>query len=633
MDDAAALMIASQRTRMAATGIFPEFCGDFVPGKRTMSSASDGLITLVDTQLAMARSDDLAALFEHPSGSVHRRFEICRAYFLEGRSAPAIAERFELHPGTVQAVVRDFAADPDLSGFFTVTRTGPKTSPKRRAVRERVVTLRREHRTLGEIREQLVDEGHDISESYLATILREEGFSRLPRGGRPPRPGERARDGSEVPDVADVDQLSLEDGRIIYTDVAGLFLFVPLLLELEFVRAVSAAQYPGTEQIPPVPAMLALLVSKLLGKRRVSHIDDLATDEGAGLFAGLNILPKTTYATDYSYRTDRAMNERFVDRLVRRFPFESSPQSFNMDFHAIPFRGQEADLENHWVPMHHRAHPAVMAFVGQEATHRVMCYATANILRQEADEMVVRFADHWKKQTRHYPARVLFDSRATTYPQLQELTRRHVGFITIRRRGVAMVRRVRELPASAWHRCQITQAKGKRRAVRYLDERVRLDEYDGEIRQLIFDDLGHKSPTFLLTNDLPEPLTAREVIETYAKRNHVEHSLGEKITFFHLDCLCSDVRLNVDFDLTLTVAAAMLYQRLASHLKGFADATPNTLFRRFVNTKGRIEIDRREIVVYFDKRTHNPILKEAGFEQRTPRVPWLKRRCIRIEFP
>ena len=146
MDDAAALMIASQRTRMAATGIFPEFCGDFVPGKRTMSSASDGLITLVDTQLAMARSDDLAALFEHPSGSVHRRFEICRAYFLEGRSAPAIAERFELHPGTVQAVVRDFAADPDLSGFFTVTRTGPKTSPKRRAVRERVVTLRREHR-------------------------------------------------------------------------------------------------------------------------------------------------------------------------------------------------------------------------------------------------------------------------------------------------------------------------------------------------------------------------------------------------------------------------------------------------------------------------------------------------------
>jgi hypothetical protein len=38
----------------------------------------------------------------------------------------------------------------------------------------------------------------------------------------------------------------------------------------------------------------------------------------------------------------------------------------------------------------------------------------------------------------------------------------------------------------------------------------------------------------------------------------VEHSPGEKITFFHLDCLARDVRLNVDFDLTLTVVAAML---------------------------------------------------------------------------
>ena len=35
--------------------------------------------------------------------------------------------------------------------------------------------------------------------------------------------------------------------------------------------------------------------------------------------------------------------------------------------------------------------------------------------------MVVRFVDHWKERTGHYPARVLFDSRATTYEQLHEL--------------------------------------------------------------------------------------------------------------------------------------------------------------------------------------------------------------------
>jgi hypothetical protein len=38
------------------------------------------------------------------------------------------------------------------------------------------------------------------------------------------------------------------------------------------------------------------------------------------------------------------------------------------------------------------------------------------------------------------------------------------------------------------------------------------------------------------------------------------------------------------------VVAALLYHRLAERLKGFANATPQTLFAKFVNTPGRIEI-------------------------------------------
>ena len=66
----------------------------------------------------------------------------------------------------------------------------------------------------------------------------------------------------------------------------------------------------------------------------------------------------------------------------------------------------------------------------------------------------------------------------------------------------------------------------------------------------------------------------------------MENHLGEQITFFHLDCLCSDVRLNVDFDLTLTVLADLLYRSLAERLKGFARAGPARLFRKFVDTPG-----------------------------------------------
>ena len=204
-------------------------------------------------------------------------------------------------------------------------------------------------------------------------------------------------------------------------------------------QAVIDSGLPGSEQIPPLQAVLALLVPKLLGKRRVSHISDLCCDEGAGLFAGLNVLPKVTYATDYSYKTERAMTERLIAAVIAKTPLGDPPLSFNLDFHAIPFRGSEPDLENHWVPMRNRAIPSVMAFVAQAVGRRVICYATANLLREEADTMVVKFADYWKEQTGHYPARLLFDSCATTYAGLSQLTEREVGFITIRRRGSAML--------------------------------------------------------------------------------------------------------------------------------------------------------------------------------------------------
>ena len=61
-----------------------------------------------------------------------------------------------------------------------------------------------------------------------------------------------------MPDIADVRELSLEDGRQFPTKVAGLFLFLPLLLDLDLPQAVAIAGLPGSEQIPPLQALLAL---------------------------------------------------------------------------------------------------------------------------------------------------------------------------------------------------------------------------------------------------------------------------------------------------------------------------------------------------------------------------------------
>jgi hypothetical protein len=582
----------------------------------------------------MARSQELARLFQHPESTAQRHYEICRAYFLEHLTAAEVAARFQLQVASIRTLVRDFAQHPNLGQFFHTTPAVDRPSPKRVSIHDRACALRRLGHTLGEIRTQLQAEGHTVSEAYLFRVLQHEGLATKGQRCRPVRrPGDRANDGSLVPAVADVQQLALTNGRQFATKVAGLFLFLPQLLALDLPNAVRQAGLPGSEPIPPLQAFLALLLPKLLGHRRISHISDLCADEGAGLWAGLNVLPKTTYATDYSYRTDRTMHERLVAAIVAKTPLGDAPYSFNLDFHAIPFRGHEPDLENHWVPLRNRALPAVMAFVAQAAGRRIMCYATANVLRADADSMVPKFATYWQAETGQYPARLLFDSRATTYTGLNQLTQAGVGFITIRRRGSSMLARVQRLPASSWQRCQIIQAKGRRRQVSYVDELVQLDGYKGQARQLIVTGLGHESPTFFLTNDRPEPQTAREVIQTYASRNHIENRLGEQITFFHLDCLCSEVRLNVDFDLTLTVVADLLYRGLAERLKGFAQASPHKVFRKFVDTPGSVTIKAAEIVVRLGKRAHNPLLQEAGLTQRTSAVPWLAGRCVRVECP
>jgi len=88
------------------------------------------------------------------------------------------------------------------------------------------------------------------------------------RHGRPlRRPGDRANDGSLVPEVADVHALNLEEGRRLPTTAAGLFLFLPVILDLGLPGAVTLAGLPGSVPIPPLPALPARLAPKLLGTR------------------------------------------------------------------------------------------------------------------------------------------------------------------------------------------------------------------------------------------------------------------------------------------------------------------------------------------------------------------------------
>jgi len=196
-----------------------------------------------------------------------------------------------------------------------------------------------------------------------------------------------------------------------------------------------------------------------------------------------------------------------------------------------------------------------------------------------------------------------------------------------------MLRRLEDISAADWHSCQLTQAKGQKRTISSIDEPMRLTDYPGRVRPIIVRGLGREEPTFFLTNDRPNRQTARQVVQDYAQRNLIENGLGEQVTFFHLDCLSSDVRLNVDFDLTLSVVADLLYRELARRLKGFERASPQKLYRKFVDTTGSVEVEEDKVRVRLSKRAHNPLLKEAGLAGLTPPVPWLGNRALLLDIP
>ena len=208
---------------------------------------------------------------------------------------------------------------------------------------------------------------------------------------------------------------------------------------------------------------------------------------------------------------------------------------------------------------------------------------------------------------------------------------RLLWFVTIRRRGAAILRRLSALPASQWRQAVIDTPHRRHQRIRYLDETVQLPGYKGSLRQLAVTGLGREHPTLFLSNNAKQ--SARALIVRYAGRNRVEDGLGISVNFFHVDCLASEVRLNVDLDTTMTVLANGCYRWLAKQLRGFDTAAPKQLYRKFVETGGVVEIQSKRIVVHFDKRCHNPILREAALDQPRQAIPWLQNLPVVFQYP
>lgn len=559
---------------------------------------------------------DCRRYFLEPQEARQRQYEALRAYFVENLPSAEVAKRFGYTPGSFRVLCHAFrrTAQPD---FFSPPPAGGRRPSSRMAqARDQAVALRKQNHSVYEISETLKEGGFDLSPTAIRQILREEGFAPLPRRLDEERP---SKPGPEAEAVADAPAFGLTETSFD-TVCGGLFLFVPDLVRLGLEGVATKAGLPGSKMIPRGHALRSSLALKLWSIERKSHVMALVADPGLALFAGLNAIPKKSYLSEYSHGIDHARTVRLLAAWQDVLSGEGlvDGDSFNLDFHSVPYYGEDPAVERHFVSMRSRRQPSVLAFLAQDSASRTFCYCNADLRKGDEPEEVFRFLEFWKKQHGKLPRELVFDSKLTTYASLARLDEMGVQFITLRRRDASLLDQIAALPRSAWRTIELDNVTRRFRTPRVYETSVTLAGC--ALRQLFVQDLGHEEPTILLTNQ--SAVTAKRLITRYAQRMLIENSISDSVRFFHCDALSSSVGMKVDFDMALLVIASGLYRILARRMRGYADAQARRVFRDLIDMPASIATTPAEVRVHFHRRAHLPIVLASGLLDTRTTVPW-----------
>jgi hypothetical protein len=562
--------------------------------------------------------------FAEPSHPRQRQYEALRAFFVEDRPSHEVARSFGYAAGSFRVLCHQFRRDPDPQFFHSPSR-GPREQPHKSRAHELVVALRKQNHSVYEISQALKERSTPLSPTAVREVLREEGFAPLPRRGD----DERLESvGPTAEPVADVRSLALVPGTQFSTRCGGLFLFLPDLVRLRLDTLAARAKLPGSKMIPSSHALRCALALKLWSIERKSHVMAFVTDPGLALFCGLNVIPKKSYLCEYSSRVEHARTLSLLAAWHRAVSDEKlfDASSFNLDFHSVPYYGDDPQVQRHFVSARSRAQPSVLAFLAQDASGRAFCYSNADLRKGEEAEEIFRFIEFWKRQHGELPRHLVFDSRLTTYAHLARLDGLGITFITLRRRSAALLKEVADLPASAWRRVSLDVPARKFKTPRVFEQSISLA--GATLRQLFVVDLGHEQPTILLTNDRHS--SHAKLLTRYAQRMLIENALSDAVRFFHMDALSSAVGMKVDFDMTLLVVASGLYRLLARRMRGYADAQARHIFRDLIDTPADVSITEREVHVRFHRRAHLPIVLASGLLDKAVSIPWWNSYVLRM---
>lgn len=573
---------------------------------------------------------DLSYFFLSPETSRQKQYEAVRAFIVDKLTAEEVAHKFDYEPGYVYSLIRD-AKSGKLQLFPTVEK-GQKQRRTPVKLQEEIVELRKKNYSIHDIHKLLSESGKPVSFKTVERILKDKGFEKLIRRSVIERgltnKNKLIPEQSENTDLRELKPFSYD------CPVAGIYFFLPYIIESGILEIIQKCKLPGSSIIGSAQACLSMLLLKLTGNERLSQMESYDHEPGLGLFAGLNMLPKSTYMSTYSYQTSEVMvnnlQQEIITRFVELMPELYSGKYINLDFHSIPHYGEKSQLEKVWVGTKNKAIKGANTVFAQDANSNIILYARADILRKEESNEVKKFVKYWRKIKGEIKETLVFDCRFTSYGVLDELYKDDVTFITLRKKNEALIRKALTIEKDKWTKHKIDIPKRKHKNVSVFEEKVKLKGCETEFRQIIVKDHGRETPTFIITNDSEIKMT--EILKVYAKRWHIENKLAELVAFFNLNALSSPLMIRIHFDILWTIIADTLYHRLAKDLRRFENVNAPTLFRKFINMPGKVRFNGDIITITIRKRAHTPILKSVSKLNQVINIPWLQNYPLRIEW-
>ena len=563
--------------------------------------------------------------FAQPDFRPMRQYEALRAYLHEGCSVEEAAERGGYTPGSFRNLLTRFRKNPSPFFFWPQPESSLSAVKPPDPRPAQILALRTEQGlTIYEIQDALKKRKMPASLGYIYGIFQKENLPRLPRrAARTPRTV-----------TADRRKLDLSE-RSFHTEFAGLFLFAFDLARMGLDDILEQVGMPRTRMIPADCAVRSLLALKLSGIGRPSQVMAETLDQGLALFAGLNAICKRTVLTEYSIQVDPTfagpLMHRWYHAAAQLADVVGTGASVDLDFHTIPYHGDQALLQKHFVSKRSRRQRGILTMLARDAQAHVFCYADATLRKETQNDAILEFVRDWKARTGTLPGELVFDSRFTIYANLAVLDQMGIDFLTLRRRHAALVQKIHTLEPSAWTKIRLTNIGRAYRTPSIVDEIITLRTYPKPLRQLLVKNLGHDKPTVLITNQMKR--SPNQLIDRYARRMVIENIISDAIDFFHMDALSSAVPMRINVDVQLTVMASVLYRLLGTRVaQGYEKAEARTLYRDLVRHSGKITITHDKILVHLRARAKDNYLIASQYPELQQNIPWLGNKTLQVQF-